>query len=991
MSDADRHLDIQRHFLALAFNNIFNHQPCIHRICWDPLLDKTIAVRGQVEFFKFDLQFARCVRDGLVVPFLQLQPKLQGLAEQPELMLFVDRPDLLFAFFVRNEKQISREQHVRVFASAFEFRVLRTIPDPAVICEPVLKSNSRKMLSLFDLVQARHYPGQYTSRLARIDTGLVETIWQDVKYAIRGLRRSPGFTSATVFALALGIASNAVIFSAIQAVLLNPLPFRNLRDPDRLVMVWERNPSMSLFFAERMPSRLRNFRAWKEQARTFEDLAAWADTSLTLTADEDRGGLRPEQVEAGMASANFFSLLGVSLRMGRSFTPDEMRAGKGSVAILSDGLYRTRFGSDPEILEKHLTAGGKQYRIIGVLPAGFQLPSFWEGFNQSKPQLWIPVNLHPPVEQDERFDYFVFGRLRPGISISEARSEMKVIAQRLTAAHPDRNTGFGVNVFSVREENVGPDLRRALLVLQAAVAFVLLIACANAGNLLLTRALERDREVALRAALGASRWRIVRYVFTESALLSVGASGVGLLIAFWALMLLVRFAPEDLHGLQDARIDGTVLMFTVGVSTAAALLFTLIPMSHVSLKNVIGVLARTSRSMSGSSHRLRNALAVMEIALSLVLLTAAGLMIRTLNSLMSTDLGFRPDHLLVMRLQLSETRYKEPEKAVSFNTRLLESVRQVAGVRNAALTNALPLKTVNQSSFEFPGVTYKPGTAPVANWARSSEGYFETLGLRVVRGRTFTRQETMSSDADVCVVNEAFVGSFFRNQDGLGKAIRFDNEAGKKTNYSIVGVVANERQMGPESEQSPQFYLPGRQLRSIILFARTAGDPLDVAPAVKQQVWNIEKEQPISDVVTADAMLRDWTAPRRFNMVTLLGFAGTALGLAAVGLYSVLAYSVTLRTREIGIRMALGAEPGNVARLVLKQGLMIAVAGIAAGLCGAFALTRFMRSLIFGVSTSDPLTLVAVSVLLALISVAASYLPALRAARVDPIQALRAE
>jgi putative ABC transport system permease protein len=366
-------------------------------------------------------------------------------------------------------------------------------------------------------------------------------------------------------------------------------------------------------------------------------------------------------------------------------------------------------------------------------------------------------------------------------------------------------------------------------------------------------------------------------------------------------------------------------------------------------------------------------------------------MIRTINSLMNTDLGFRPDHLLVMRVELPESKYKAPEMAASFNRRLLDAVRAIPGVQNAALTSALPMKTVNQSSFEFPGVTYKPGAGPVANWARSSDGYFETLGLRVLRGRTFTREEAMSSDPRVAVVNDAFARSFFPNETAPRKIIVFDNEAGKKTNYRIIGVVANERQMGPDNEQSPQFYLPGSHLRSIILFARTLGDPLNMAPAIKQQVWNIEKDQPISDVVTADTMLRNWTAPRRFNMVILLSFAAIALGLAAVGLYSVLAYSVTLRTREIGIRMALGAEPGRVAIFILKQGLGMALIGIASGLCGALALTRFMQSLIFGVSPTDVPTFAAVAVLLVLISALASYVPAARAARVDPIQALRAE
>jgi putative ABC transport system permease protein len=520
---------------------------------------------------------------------------------------------------------------------------------------------------------------------------------------------------------------------------------------------------------------------------------------------------------------------------------------------------------------------------------------------------------------------------------------------------------------------------------------VLLIACANAGNLVLTRALERDKEVAVRAALGASRWSIVRQAFTESLVLSILAAGVGLLIAFWAQRLFIKFAPEDVHGLQDIRMDGAVAAFAVGVSLAAALFSALFPAIHARKEDIHQVLSRTGRGTAGSSRRLRNVLAAAEIALSLVVLTGAGLMLRTLHSLMSTDLGFRTDHLLVMRMELPEQKYKAPELARAFNERLLDAVRQVAGVRNAALTNALPMTTVNQSSFEFPGVTYKPGTSPVANWSRSSDGYFETLGLRVLRGRTFTRQETISKDANVALVNEAFVRSFFRNEEPLGKALLFNNEAGKRTRYTIIGMAANERQLGPDGAQSPQFYLPGNQLRSIILFARTSGDPLSVATAVKQQVWNIEKDQPVSEVVTADTMLRNWTAPSRFNMVILLSFGGVALLLATVGLYSVLAYSVTLRRREIGIRMALGAGPGAVARFIVKQGLMVALTGIGVGLCGAVALTRFMRSLISGVSPSDPVTLVAVCVLLAMVSMVACYLPALRAARVDPIEALRAE
>lgn len=814
----------------------------------------------------------------------------------------------------------------------------------------------------------------------------MDSIWQDLKYSARGLRRSPGFTVAAGAALALGIGANTVIFSVVNSVLLNPVAFEHMREPGRLVMIWEKNPSLSVFFANRMPPRPSSLREWKKQNQSFEDMALWIDGTTTLTSENDRAGLKPEQVSSGTATANFFPLLGIRLRLGRNFNQEETTSGKSRVTIISDELFTSRFNRDPQALGRTLIADGKTYRIIGVLAPNFRMPATWGGFDQKKPKLWMPLESRPGDKSEDSFNSYVFARLKPGVTLEKARAEMNVIGNRLLAAFPERNAGFGINVATLDEENVGDDLRRALVVLYVAVVFVLLIACANVGNLLLTRAVAREKEIAVRTALGAGRLRILKQTVTESLLLSFMAAATGLVLSYWALRAINAFAPEDMHSMHDLRMDSGVLWFTTAIAVAAALLFGIAPALHSLKGDVNEVLSRTSRSVVGSSQRVRTMLATAEIALSLVLLIGAGLMIRTLGSLMSTDLGFRPDHLLIMRISLPESKYGKPEQQHAFSQQLIDGVRRVPGVQNAALTNAMPMKSVNQSSFEIPGRTYKPGSIPTSDWAYTSDAYFETLGIKVRKGRTYTRQEALAEHADVCVVNDAFVRTHFPNEEALGKTIKFNDRA-----WRIIGVVANEHQMGPDNEQHPEFYLPSSHLQSPLLVTRTAGDPLSMASAVKQQVWNIDKEQPIAEVGTEEEALRSWVAPRRFNMIILLTFAGIALALAAVGLYSVIAYSVSLRTREIGIRMALGADSRAVTVFFVRQGLGMTLAGVVAGLVGAFVLTRFMQSLIFGVSAVDPLTFAGVSAVLIVISVAASYVPALRAARILPVEALRAE
>jgi putative ABC transport system permease protein len=482
----------------------------------------------------------------------------------------------------------------------------------------------------------------------------METLWQDLRYTLRGLRKNPGFAAAAVFALALGIGANTAVFSVINAVLLHPLAFRGYRDPARLVMLYEKNPSLSLFFANTMPPRLRNFRAWKRQNHSFEDLAAWQDGTITISDANGHAGLKPEQVEAGQATSNFFPLLGVHLRMGRNFTPQETRTANSNVAILSDALYKSRFNSDPHILGKTFLANGHQYQIIGVLAPGFELPAVWGGLDHKGPKLWSPLNFNATGDQENSFSLWVFGRLKPGVDIAHARSEMDVVGRRLATTDRDNDLGFGVNVVSLSDENVGADLRHALLVLEIAVLFVLLIACANVGNLLLTRAVARDKEIAVRVALGAGRWRLLRQAMSESLLLSFCGGAAGLLFAFWALRIISNVAPPDTQGFHELRIDAPVLWFTIAVCIAAGILFGLAPASRAWRSNINETLSRSARSVAGSSNALRNALAVVEIALSLILLIGAGLTIRSLALLMNTDLGFKRDHLLVMHLTLPE-------------------------------------------------------------------------------------------------------------------------------------------------------------------------------------------------------------------------------------------------------------------------------------------------------------------------------------------------
>jgi putative ABC transport system permease protein len=654
-------------------------------------------------------------------------------------------------------------------------------------------------------------------------------------------------------------------------------------------------------------------------------------------------------------------------------------------------LWRSRFASDPNILGKRVRASGADYQIIGVMPAHFELPAEAQGMDESRPELWVPLHLHASETEQQTMALEVFGRLKPGVTLEQARAEMKVIGKRLEQAFPDTNRGWGVNVFPTISEDTDPDLRRSLYVLQVAVGFVLLIACANIANLLLTKAAAREKEIAVRFALGAGRWRIIQQTLSESILLSVFGGAVGLLLAFWGLRLVSFLAPKEVHGFHELSVDPLVLIFTAGVTLVAGILFGLAPALHSVRRSIAESLGRGSRSVIGSASRFRSVLVVVEISLSLILLIGAGLTIRSLASLMRLDLGFRPDHLLTLEIRLPDWRYKTPEQVAAFDDQLLERVKQQPGVRAASLATALPMRSISEQEYRLPGVPRDPAKPTVTDWSRMTEDHVKAIGMRIVKGRDITHEDVFTAQPNVALVNEAFAQAVWPGQDPLGKVVIFGSEANKDINYTVVGEVSNEHQFGPDATPHLQIYIPGHHMQQMSLVVRTAGDPLAMANAVKHQVWAIDKDQPVSKVDSMENILGQWVSPRRFTMTVLLAFGAIALILAGVGLYSVLAYSVTLRTKEIGVRVALGAEPGSVTGLVLRQGAGMTILGVAAGLAGALALTRFMQSIIFGVSSFDVATFACVTVLLIAIALAASYLPARRAARIDPMEALRTE
>ncbi|MGO4883855.1 MAG: ABC transporter permease [Bryobacteraceae bacterium] len=810
-----------------------------------------------------------------------------------------------------------------------------------------------------------------------------------MRHVIRVLLKNPGFTLAAAITLALGIGANTSVFSVLNAMLLHAMPYR---DPQHLVMVWQANPRLDSLVAERIQTCLQNFIEWREQNRVFEDIAFFRYGSFDIT-----GGDKPEEINAAHISPGFFDLLGVAGIQGRTFAAQESEPGSNRVVILSQGIYQRRFGGNPRIVGQTIVLNGANYTVVGVLPREFHLPSLRGGMEEFKPEVWVPADIDPKRAGADLTAHrlYVFGRLKPGVPIERARADMALISRRLEEKYPALDRTWKSSVFPLSAEDMGPDMHRTLLVLECAVAFVLLIACANVVNLQLTRAAAREKEMAVRVALGAGRWRMMRQMLGESLLLSALGGGAGILLAHWAVSGMVALAPADLHHLQDLRLDRGVLIFTVFVTILTGFLFGLAPAILAARQDPNDALRRGGRAGEGGlSARIRRTLVVAEVALSLVLLAGAGLMIRSLSSVMQITPGFRTDHLLTMQIDLRSDRYTKTEDGAAFVKDLLERVARVPGVRSAAVTNDLPMERIQMTSFRVEGRPEPPlGEAPVADYRQVTEDYIGTMGMRLIAGRGFLRAETEKQNPGEVVVNESLARKLWPKENPLGKVLASSSGlAAGSTAWRrvVVGVTADTRQLGLDAPSRPEMFFPARnQFPRLALIVRTAGDPMRLAPAITAQLWSIDKDQSVHDVQGMDHVVDDSISQRRFNMLLLAVFAATALIMAAVGIYGVLAYAVSRRTQEIGIRMALGAQTQDVLRMVAREGFVVALVGIGIGMAGALALTRLMSSLLFGVSPTDAATFAMAPAVLAIVALAACYLPARRASRVDPIVALR--
>ncbi|MDQ3817763.1 MAG: ABC transporter permease [Acidobacteriota bacterium] len=811
----------------------------------------------------------------------------------------------------------------------------------------------------------------------------MRNLLQDVRYGLRMLLNRPGFTVIAVITLALGIGANTAIFSLVNSLLLRPLPYK---EPDRIVMVWESNRPRS--FHQNVIS-LANFLDWQDQSKSFEQMAGFFDVPFNLT-----GTGEPEEIPSQAVSTNLFSLLGVEPIKGRSFLLEESQPGKDQVIILSYDLWQRRFAGDSGIVGKTVSLNGQDFTVVGVMPAGFK----WfikKGSLTGKPaELWTPITLTAKSRVRAGRYMSAVARLKPGVTLEQAQAEINTIASRLEQQYPDFDTGWGVELVPLHEQFVG-EIRYALLILLGVVGFVLLIACANVANLLLARAASRQKEIAIRSALGASRKAIIRQLMTESVLLA-GLGGVlGLLLALWGVDLLVSFTPPNLLALQHTGVSLPVLGFTLGVSLLTGIIFGLVPALEVSRPNLNESLKESGKSATGSprASRLRNLLVMGEVALGVVLLVAAGLMIKSLLRLNAVNPGFSAENLLTMRVQLPRANYREDYKRIAFFKQAVERIQALPGVRSAGAISYLPFTGLNAGTdFTIEGrPAPEAGEKPITDVSVVDENYFRTMKIPVVMGRTFNAQEE-TEGRQVAVINETMARTFWPNESPIGKRILV-NMTDPMVPTEIIGVVGDVKHTSLDSEVKPTVYWPHPQLAygAMSLVIRTDNDPLSLATAVEREIQAIDKDQPVSDVRTMQQWLAEASARARFSTLLLTLFASLALILAAVGLYGVMSYMVVQRTHEIGIRMALGARTGDVLKLVVRQGIMMSLAGVAIGLVAAFALTRLMSSLLYQVSATDPSTFAAISIFFIAVALLASYIPARRATRVDPMVALRYE
>jgi len=801
----------------------------------------------------------------------------------------------------------------------------------------------------------------------------MDSLIKDIRYGLRGLLKRPGFTAIALVALALGIGANTAIFSLVNAVVIRPLPFP---EPDRLVWVYGniRNGG------NRASVSPLDFLDYRNQNKTFEQFAA--SGTIPISANLTGSG-EPERLMASAVTGNYFAAFGVTPALGRGFSLENEKTGQDQVTILSDAFWQKHFGGDPEIVNKTIILDSKPYQVIGVMPAGLSLPQSAE--------LWVPLSFDTNPEMRQRKAHFLrpIGRLKTGVTLLQAQADTDRIAAQLEEQFPDSNTGWNLRLLSLREQLVG-GTRTTLFILFGAVGFVLLIACANVANLLLVRAAGRQKEIALRTALGASRLRIVRQMLTESLLLSLLGGALGALLAVWGVELLVSLSADTLPRTVNVKIDATVLLFTLLISLVTGLLFGLAPAFRTVKVNLIDSLKDGARGAEGTlRNRTRSLLVIFESAVAVILLIGAGLLVRSLIALQKVDPGFDANNVLTLRVDLPQKKYQGEGKSANFFQQLETHIASLPGVQAVGLITELPLSgQPNDVPFTVEGrPPVSPDQAFDADFRRVNQSYFSALHIPLLRGRNFTEQEVRQTDK-VTIVSQQLVDIVFPNEDPLGKRLvtQIGNEA-----YEIIGVVGDIRHRSLAGQPFPAMYFPTRNSGWMNLVIRTQGDPLSIVGAVRKEVQALDPDQPIAAVKKMSDWVDSSVAEPRYR-TTLLGmFAALAMILAATGIYGVMSYSVAQRTHEIGVRMALGARQLDVLKLVVRQGMVLTLVGVVLGLLGAFALTRVMQSLLFEVTAKDPFTFVVVAALLIAVAFVACFIPAHRATKVDPLVALRYE
>ena len=810
---------------------------------------------------------------------------------------------------------------------------------------------------------------------------VMETLFQDVRFGLRMLRKSPGFTVVALLTLALGIGANTAIFSVLNGVLLCPLPYK---DASRLIVLNETTP-----LAGRVSVSYPNFLDWRVQSGAFPEMAAVSSVAFNLS-----GVSQPESITGQAVSPNFLSLLGMHPLIGRGFDMSEQKAGAAPVVLLSYSLWQSHFGGDPKAVGRTVALNGRSFTIVGVLPPDFR----WiEKTDVLEPIGVWAANNSAYDERGERGDTVVLGRSAPRVSFLQAQAEMEGIAARLAKAYPDTNDQFGVVLRPIRDVFVS-ELRPAVLVLFAAVTFVLLIACANVANLFLMRGAGRTREMALRIAIGATRGRIVAQMLAESFILTSLGGLLGLALAVAAIHGIAGLIPGDMLAGASVDLNGPALLFAAGVVALAAFIFGLIPVVHATKANVQSELkegGRTTSAGTGAS-RWRGVLVIAEVSLALILLVGAGLMMKSLYRLLSVDAGIRTDHLITMQMSLRTAQYDKKPAILNFWDQLLSRVRALPGIQAGALGTGVPL-TDDHSRTDITiedMVLPKPGSFPHPDVHIVSPAYVAALGVRLLRGRAFTDMDNENAP-HVALINERVAQRFFATRDPVGKRFIFDHPSSKRSPQwlTIVGVVGDTKLYGLANPSRMEVYVPFRQTvtGSMTLLVKSASDPAALLSEIHGAIASIDKDQPVVAIATMKQLVRDSVSARRITFIVLGSFSALALILAAIGIYGVISYAVAQRTQEIGIRIALGAQPGDVLRMVIAQGAKIAGAGILIGLVASFALTRLMTNLLFSVSSADPTTFAAVTVALWVIAMLASYIPARRTLRVDPMSALRCE